>query len=241
MEDAATMLSVIAGRDEHDTKTNIIPFDAVPDYRQACTQTQLPRLRLGVPRNATAKIELTSILEAFEDVLQKLRTALVEIVDFDLPGLAKFDELSPEEITDAMAGDFNVAIADYLGKLTSNPNNLHVIGDLVDYIKVTEGEEYPERNIERFEQTAKRTSDSPEYRAAKERSAYFAGEGGIKGAMDKHKLDAIVCPSKAPGTNYFAACGGFPQIAVPLGYLPEDTEAKHNDTGNLVKQGPNMP
>lgn len=238
--DAATMLGVIAGKDEGDTKTNLIPFEFVPDYREACEHTDISSFRVGIPRNSVDKAESDEILESFWGVVDLLRTQVAEVIEFEFPGQATFDDLSPEKKLDATAGDFNIAIADYLGKLTNNPHNLQGIEDICESIKSTEGEEYPERNIERLEQAASRVAGSAEYMAGQEVRAYLAGDGGIKGALSEYSLDAIVVPSKAPA-NYFAASGGFPQITIPLGYQTADLEVKSNDTENLVEDGPNIP
>lgn len=240
VRDAATMLGVIAGQDEDDTKTNLIPFESIPDYREACEHTDISSFRVGVPRNSVDKVESTEILESFWDVVDLLKARVAEVVEFEFPGQAMFDDLSPEQTMDAMAGDFNIAIAQYLGKLTNNPGNLQAIEDICNFVKSTEGEEYPERNTARLEQAASRVASSAEYKTAQGVRAYLAGDGGIKGALSEYSLDAIVVPSKAPA-NYFAACGGFPQITVPMGYQTADLEVKYNDTENLVGRGPNIP
>lgn len=130
----------------------------------------------------------------------------------------------------------NTAIADYPGKLAVNSNNLQVI----KLIKSTEGEEYPGRNTARLERAASRVAGSAEYMAVQEVKAYLAGDDGIEGCLSEYSLDAIVVPSKAPG-NYSPACGGFPQITIPLGYQTADLEVNYHDTGNLVEDGPNIP
>lgn len=238
--DAAVMLSIIAGKDDSDTKTSLIPFTEIPDYKAICEQTDLSSLRLGIPRNSVAKVESPAILGSFEGLVEKLRPLVAELVEIDFPGQEKFDALSPEEKTDAIAGDFKIAIADYLSKLETNPMSLKDMEGICEFTKNTEGEEYPERGIERLEQTVQRESSSAEFKAAQKVREYLAGEGGIQGALQTYSLDALLVPSKAPA-NYFAACGGFPEITVPLGYKPEDTEVKHNDTGNLVDDGPHIP
>lgn len=238
--DAAMMLSVIAGRDEDDSKTNLIPFETSPDYRGACKQTDISGFRVGIPRNSVNQVESDEILKSFWGAVDLLRTRVAEVIEFEFPGQAIFDDLSPEQKVDAIAGDFNSAISGYLGKLAVNPDNLKVIEDICEFIKSTEGEEYPVRNTTRLEQTASRVAGSSEYIAAQEVRAYLAGDGGIKGCLSEYSLDAIVVPSEAPA-NYFAACGGFPQITIPLGYQTADLEVKYNDTGNLVEDGPNIP
>lgn len=238
--DAATMLGVIAGRDEDDAKTNLIPFEPIPNYPKACEQTDMSGFRVGVPRNSVDEVESDEVPKTFWGVVDLLRAQVAKVVEFDFPGQAMFDGLSSEERLDAMAGDFNVALPEYLRKLTHNPYNLQTIDDICSFVKTTEGEEYPERNIERLGQAASLVAGSVEYDAAKGVREYLAGDGGIKGALREFSLDAIVVPSKEPA-NYFAACGGFPQITVPLGYQTADLEVEYNDTGNLVEEGPHTP
>lgn len=240
MSDAATMLSVIVGRDKGDAKTSLIPFESMPEYPKACGQTDIVGFRVGIPRNSVDKVANDEILKTFWGVVGLLRARAAKVVEFDFPGQAVFDNLSPEEKLDAMAGDFNIALPGYLGKLKHNPHNLGTIEDICSFVQGTEGEEYPERNIRRLEQAASVEASSPKYETAKGVRIHLAGDGGIKWALAEFSLDAIVVPSKAPA-NYFAACGGFPQITVPSGYQTADLEVKYNDTGHLVDEGPNMP
>ena len=91
--DAATMLSIIAGKDEGDIKTNVIPFDCVPDYKGFCDAS----FRVGTCRNSVNKVESYKILESSWGVVDLLRTRATEVVDFEFPDQAIFDDLSPEE------------------------------------------------------------------------------------------------------------------------------------------------
>lgn len=235
VRDAAAMLSIIADRDEE-----------TADYRAACEQSQISHLRIGIPRNAVAKIKEPAVLADFADlIVAGLRGRGAEVVEFDLVGQERYDAMTLEEKTDAIAGDFKIALGEYLGSLRSDDDDdkrdkPRSIEDIAEFTKTTAGEEYPERNIARFEQAAQRHGDSAEYKAAQAMRVYLAGEGGIPGALEAHKLDAIVAPTKT-SLNYFAACGGLPQITVPLGYQPETMEVKWSETGNLVDDGPNVP
>ncbi len=115
--------------------------------------------------------------------------------------------------------------------------------------------ERPRRNISLIEQAVRVTRDSPEFAAARANAAYFAGPGGIQGALDGRKgpagrpedvnehepVDALLLPTEASMVNYFAGCEGHPQVTIPLGYRSGDTAVLFNDTGRLVRVGPNMP
>jgi len=44
---AATMLTVMAGKDPLDNYTSAIPFDTIPDYAASCTADGLKGARIG--------------------------------------------------------------------------------------------------------------------------------------------------------------------------------------------------
>lgn len=286
--DAAAMLSVIAGRDEHDSKTANIPFAAIPDYR-AASMAPLPppgKLRLGIPRNALADVELP-VLEAFEGlVVTPLRAQQgVVIVDCVFAGLDRFEALPTAGYMSYMAGEFHDALPAYLAGLVKNPQHIDSLEALCAFTKETAGEEYgeseqqleqlgisstgplkaadsplpsprpsspverpPQRNIATFEQSLNTARDCPEFLAARKLAKYFAGPGGIQGALDglsesggHGPVDALLLPTDAGSANYFAACEGHPQVTVPLGYHTADVLIKNSATNRLVTTGPNVP
>jgi aspartyl-tRNA(Asn)/glutamyl-tRNA(Gln) amidotransferase subunit A len=78
VEDAAIVLSVIAGYDELDPSTSAVP---VPDYNGAFN-IQVSKLRLGVPRKPFFEAldeQITKATEAAIEVLRKLTTTLQDI------------------------------------------------------------------------------------------------------------------------------------------------------------------
>jgi len=243
VEDAAAMLTIMAGKDVNDRKTDLIPFAAIPDYRAACKQASLSNYRIGIPRHTFDSIDdlHPHQLEIFDSIVEKLRSTGAEIIDVEFPGFEQFSQLQGNEKTEYMSGEFHHAIDEYFSKLATNPNDIRKLEDAIAFLKTTAEEEYETRGAYRLEHTLEVTRESPEYKAAKERAAYFAGEGGIQGALDRHQLDALVLLSDVWCPNYFAACEGHPQISVPLGYMPPDQDIIRNDTGNLVERAPNMP
>ncbi len=90
-----------------------------------------------------------------------------------------------------------------------------------------------------LEQSMACPQDSPSYRDARDRVLSFAG--GIQTALDHERLDSIMVPSGYATANFFAAGDGYPQITVPLGFLPADTQVKMNLTGRLTDEAPNVP
>ncbi|CAK7233157.1 hypothetical protein SCUCBS95973_008499 [Sporothrix curviconia] len=125
--DAATMLTFMAGQDEHDPKTAEIPMETIPDYGAATKAGASAPLsiRIGIPRNALEGINST-ILKAFETrvvaPLQKLSG--VTVIDCAFPGFMRFKGLTGEETTNYMAGEFHDALPAYLATLVANPQNI---------------------------------------------------------------------------------------------------------------------
>ncbi|ERS97842.1 hypothetical protein HMPREF1624_06013 [Sporothrix schenckii ATCC 58251] len=294
LADAALMLDVMMGRDEHDPKTAEIPEARLQSPLHprltAVEEEASLSLRIGIPRDALQGIK-SAILEAFETrVVAPLRAREgVTIVDCTMPGLLRFKTLSLVEKTNYMAGEFHDALPAYLAALTANPQHIDGVKALCAFIKSTPEEEYgeneetdekrddsagdtteeeaeniveeavhdigpPRRNIERLEQTQAVTRDSAAFAAAKTNAAYFAGAGGVQGALDGIKggpdrphgfnthepVDILLLPTNASAVNYFAACEGHPQVTLPLGYR-DSPKVKRNDTGRLVATGPNVP
>src|SRR6185369_15133053 len=81
VEDVARVLSVIAGRDPHDSTTADAP---VPDYTEALTG-DLKGARLGFPRALFGKGLDDEVKQSVESVVDVYRELGAEVVDVDLP------------------------------------------------------------------------------------------------------------------------------------------------------------
>jgi amidase len=77
VKDGASLLSGIAGRCQHDSDTDNIPFDTIPDYAAACRKGALAGARIGVPRNGLTRygairpavyVELDKAIEVLRDM-----------------------------------------------------------------------------------------------------------------------------------------------------------------------------
>lgn len=242
VEDAALMLSyMVVGKDPSDSKTDLIPFTEIPDYTKAAKQTSLSGFKLGIGRNALAELP-KSVMEIFDSLVEQLRAAGAEIVDFDFPALAAYKALTPMASCDFIAGDFKTTLNTYLSHLQTNPQGITDLAALTQYTKAAgDKEDYPARNSVRFEQGLEWDFSSEEWKKVEEARTYFAEEGGIGGALEKYGLDAIISVCEPAAANYFAAAGGYPHMSVPLGYSAPDTEVKRNDSGHLVNTAPNVP
>ena len=240
VEDAAAMLSAMAGRDPHDSKTDGIPFDCIPDYQAASHRRDVSQYRIGIPRQTFDKVS-QPILDAFEDVVEKLRTQGATIVDCEYAGQARYRTMTSDQKCAFLTSEFKPALAAYFSSLTTNPHDITDLAAIVSFTRATPAEEFPARPIEFFEQSLAIADDAEALREAAEVRTYLGSEGGVPGALDTYKLDALLFPTEAWTTNYLAAAGGSPQIAIPLGFLPADFPVEMNDTGTLVSRGPNIP
>ena len=70
---------------------------------------------------------------------------------------------------------------------------------------------------------------NPDQKASKlvsQRDAYFTGEGGIVGALERSSLGALIFPMASQVSDNLAAGGELLVITLPLGYLPDDIEVE---------------
>lgn len=117
---------------------------------------------------------------------------------------------------------------------------IHNISDMIACTKAHPKEEYPSRKIAVWEKSVAASSiESPEVQAAKKYMLFLGGEGGIDGALNVAKADALVLPSAI--CSDIPGLVGYPTITVPMGYLPNDTPVTRNPRGDLIDEAPNVP
>lgn len=245
MMDAAYILSVIAGEDSHDNYTSAIPFETIPDYAAECTSEGLRNAKIGIPRNAitvssTNGPEITAF-NASIDVFKKLGATIVDNADFpDLAGYLNFTGAG--YTTDPVVGaDFAYDVANYFNEMTTNPNNIVNLQQLINFTETYPPEDYPDRNIATWLGAASLniTMGDADYYAALLQQYYYGSNATILGALETYDLDALIIPSSmSPG---YAAIAGYPIVTVPLGYYPATTNVTYNSRGTLVELGPNFP
>lgn len=102
VEDAAIVLSVIAGKDPNDDATLSQP-DSVPDFTLALNRDALKGKRIGVPRRVFMDESITkadpSVGVAFAEALQVLQSLGAEIIDpADLPSADEINTSKQEII-----------------------------------------------------------------------------------------------------------------------------------------------
>ncbi|KAM7189100.1 amidase [Naviculisporaceae sp. PSN 640] len=247
VKDAAYLLQVIAGVDPNDNYTSAIPHNPLPNYLAACNADSLRGARLGIPTNvleAFASFDNTSTPEtdAFQQILPIFTQAGATIVpQTNFTNLTEW--LVSEAETKVLQADFITNLASYLSKLSTNPNKIISLSDLLNFTQnvLPEKEEYPSRNTATWENALAQGfgNDDPRFWPLLEENLFLGGEGGLLGALEKYELDAIILPtSMAAG---FAAIVGAPVITVPLGFYGDDTPVLKDSRGDLVTKGPGVP
>lgn len=240
VKDAALILAAIVGKDANDPRTARIPFDDVPDYVGSCQIPDLTSFRIGVPRNGITGVADT-IMESFENALTQLKSAGATIVEIEYAGAEQHCALSAKEKLTSQLTNFHVTIDKFLEQSPENPNRIRSLEGIRDYVKSDPREEYPHRDVANWEWALQMNHGQESYKRAAERDEYFAGEGGIVGALERSNLDALIYPTAAKMSTHFAAGGGLPVITIPLGYLPNGTEIKWSPRNDLITQAPNKP
>ncbi|KAG1719927.1 glutamyl-tRNA amidotransferase subunit A [Suillus lakei] len=241
MMDAAYILSAIAGafvsdacKDSHDNYTSAIPFETVPDYAAECNSKGLRSAKIGIPRNAmtvssTNGPEITAFNASIK-IFEQLGATITSLDTRTLLGR------SP-----VVGADFVADVANYFNEMTTNPNGIKNLQQLINFTETYTPEDYPDRNVARWLSAASLniTMGDANYYTALLEQYYYGSNATILGALEKYDLDALIIPSSmSPG---YAAIAGYPIVTVPLGYYPATTNVTYNSRGTLVSLGPNFP
>jgi amidase len=208
-----------------------------------CSKSDLTGMCIGIPWHLN---DLNSLhgakVESFKKVLGALKQAGATFVhDVHVTGAEEYEALSVVEKQIILDTDMKIAINEYLASLTTNPQNIQNLRDLVDFIKSCPAEEYPQRNVEGFERAQATDPSSVLYLRMLGRDEHFAGEGGIQGALNRHRCDILLVPTLSVILQTFAAKAGSPVLSVPMGIYPEGTPVEINAKNGLVKVAPNIP
>ncbi|KAH8897436.1 amidase signature enzyme [Thozetella sp. PMI_491] len=258
--DAATVLSVMAGKDQYDNDTGAIPNDGVlPDYIAATSKYLTPKganltgVRIGVPRNALesdlfyGSVNETLVLQDFEKALDVLRSLGAEVID-----AANFTQQAHDTLDIGLRSSFvsNESIncgsgfvsgmATYFSELTFNPNNLHSVTDLANWTRQDPREDYPDRNVGLWEVAMGLGFDQSDARSWAARQGNIAADvaGGVTGICRQLNLSAVVIPTEYAPT--WASSPGLPAISVPMGAYPDDVPIL-NGSRELISVAPRIP
>ncbi len=227
VEDAAIVLSVIAGSDPLDAAT--IEADARKiDYRAALDAGSLAGARIGVMRFSMGYSARTDAV--FEASLEAMRAAGAVIVDIaDGPDMEAMGGAEFEVLMYELKHDLNA----YLASTDPAQVSTRTLADVIAFNARTP------RELALFGQElfllaeAKGGLDEPAYVEARATSLRLAGAEGIDRLMREHEVVALIAPTTGPawttdvinGDHYAGAASqmpaiaGYPHLTVPMGFV----------------------
>ncbi len=242
VKDAAYLLAAIVGRDHADNYTERITWTTPPDYVGACRADGLIGAKIGIPRQLFLNKTDAPVEAAFTEALKVMRHLGASVRDnITLPAFADFSSPNNTNETIVLDLDFKLNLKQYLDALTFNPFNITDLPSLVEYTKRDPREEYPSRNIARWDGALARNYTIEDARgfAAVTAGEFQGGPGGILGALDNNALDILVLPTQF--SSKIAAIAGYPIITVPLGHYPITWPVTMNPRNTTVVKGPRVP
>ncbi|KAI0342226.1 amidase signature enzyme [Trametopsis cervina] len=233
--DAATILTVIAGRDPLDNFTLAQP-PIVPDYTKALNPHSLKGVRLGVARQFAGNNAAT--LAAFNASLEIMRGLGATIVDPAIfPDFAEIRASGNETIV--LDTDFKVDVNNYIAGLVKVPTGVRSLADLITFNSAHADQELPPpfwTDQSTFIKSENTTVDQA-YFDALSADKDLGQTRGIDATLAEFNLDALILPTS--GAAGPAAIAGYPIVTVPLGFQPANTTLPPATPTRST--GPNMP
>lgn len=228
VEDAARVLTVIAGTDPMDPATAEADARKV-DYAAALDADSLRGARIGVMRFLLSNYS-EETRAAFETSLQAMRDAGAEIVDItEAP--ADFRRIGGWELT-VLLTELKHDLNAYLASTDPAQVRTRTLADVIAFNAAEPRETvlFGQDLFERAEATG--GLDDPEYVEARANSFRAAGPEGIDRMMAEHQVVALVAPTTSRAwtndrededdmqgsASRLAAVAGYPHLTVPMGF-----------------------
>ena len=228
--DAAIMLGVMTGVDKLDAATKSSKNHRFTKVTKFLNLDGLRGARIGVARNlAGSNPKIIKIFELCIEVMRQLGAVVIDPVK--VPNFDKFGETEFE----VMLYEFKADLSKYLQALPDDAR----VHSMEDVIKFNEKNEH--RVLQYFGQEymiaaqEKGSLRDKKYKDALAKNLRLTRKDGIDAVIRKHKLDAIVVPSRGPAwpidlvngdasnndvvSTSPAAVAGYPHITVPAGFV----------------------
>ena len=227
VQDAAILLSVLAGADPDDPATAEGKGKAYSEYTGFLDAAGLQGARIGVARSFFGYHEgVDAVVEEALETMRRLGAELVEDVKLEKGG---YDD---SEYT-VLLYEFKHGLNAYLEALGPDAP-VRSLAEAIAFNDTHKDKVMPYFGQEHFlKAQAKGPLSDTAYRDALALNQRLTRAEGIDAALKKHKLDALVAPSNGPawttdpinGDRYLgsssspAAVAGYPNITVPAGYV----------------------
>ncbi len=227
VEDAAQLLTVLAGVDPRDEATAQIPADHNADFAVGLDRTALQGKRLGVVRayfGAHPKID--QLIDARLGLLRDLGAVLIDPVVIETDG--KWSKGEFEVLLYEFKHDLN-AYLQQLGPRTP----VHCLSDIIAFNNQHADSVMPHFGQELMEMAqAKGPLTDESYRTTLLDNLRLTREEGIDATLQQHNLDALIAPTGGPAwlldtilgdvwvggrCSSAPAVAGYPHVTVPAG------------------------
>ncbi|MFZ5354246.1 MAG: amidase family protein [Bacillota bacterium] len=212
VEDAAILLTAIAGPDENDAATSLIKMKPSIDYTSCLNPNGLKDSRIGIPKDYyhdELNDEMKEIMKQVADKLGELGAVVIEDDNIDTAR----DFSSWNVLVYEFKSDLNAYLA-------SQGQNAPVksLREIIEYNMKHPKEtlKFGQKILLDSEKTSGTLTES-EYINEKLRDLELSQVKGIDAYMERNKLDAMLFPTSW-GCD-ISARAGYPSIAVPAGYL----------------------
>ena len=229
VEDAATLLSAIAGPDPDDAATRVAGGQS-QNYAASLDRNALRGARIGIVRNRL--FGSSPAADALANAaIADMRAAGAVIVDpANIPTLGQFDE---SELT-VLLYEFKADVPRFFSWWGPGAP-VHSLADIAAFNTTHAAQEMPYFGQELVLQSdSKGPLSDAAYTSALAKNHRLAGRDGIDAVMNAQHLDALVAPTggpawlidlvngdggtaSAPGPSTVAAVAGYPHVTVPMG------------------------
>lgn len=210
VEDAAIMLTAIAGQDTSDSSTNHSPGNDL-DYTSSLVTNGLNGSRIGIDRSTFVELseaEITVIEKAIATIKEQ---GAIVIDPIEMP-VQELDMV-------VMKHEFKHDLNNYL-KTVSEDIPVKSLKDIIAFNLKNKklALKYNQELLEDSEAMSDDPND-PTYLESRAMDIKYAGELGIDAIMEQHNLDAILSPNNWGAS--LPAKAGYPSITIPAGYTIE--------------------
>ena len=226
VEDAAILLSVLAGVDPRDPATSASEGRGESDYTRFLDANGLSGKRLGVARQLFGFH--SAVDRAMEAAIAEMKRLGAEVID--PVELSSGDELGDSEL-EVLLYEFKADLNLYLAELGDRAP-AKTLSDVIAFNEANREREMPYFEQELFlraEEKGPLTDQA--YLDALAKNQRLSRADGIDKALRQHQLSAIVAPTGGPawttdlvngdhfsgGSSTLAAVAGYPNVTVPAG------------------------
>jgi amidase len=242
VDDARLMLrEIITYSTHHTTDSKQI---LLQQFNPACSTSELKGLRIGIPSSLPLFPTLHPAKRtAFITALCALENAGATLVHgVHVAGYETYTTFSPLQKNIILDIQMKTAIEGYLASLTTNPDKIHTLADLIKFTQNCPGKEYPERNTEILERANATSPSDPAYLDMLALDSTFSnGRNSIASALAEYDCDVLLVPALDPVLQTFAAKAGSPVLSIPIGIYPDTTEVVVDKGNGMVDVAPGIP